>query len=142
MQSPSRRARRYAALMRVLAAFFAGAAAWVVVLAQLTAALHFALISHQVCADHGELVHGSLGVRHLQSHGHESAVTTGGPETEHDHCPLLSRRLERTAVLEVPGVRLPDVPCTLVCGVVNASGRVPTRGELLLSAPKQSPPIV
>jgi len=141
MQSASRRERRYVATLRALAAFATCGATWLVVLTQLTAALHFALISHEVCADHGELVHGSLGVRHLPSREHISVATTGGAEAEHDHCPLLSRRLERTAVLEVPGVRLPDVPCTLASSVVNASGHVPTRGELLLSAPKQSPPV-
>ncbi len=128
-------------MMRALAAFVSCGAAWAVVVAQLTTALHFALISHEVCADHGELVHGSPGVRHLRSRAHETVATTGAAQTEHEHCPLLSRRLERTAVLDVPGVRLPDVACTFVSGVVHASGRLPTRSELLLSAPKQSPPV-
>jgi hypothetical protein len=141
MQAPAVRERRYAATLQALVAYVSCAAAWAVVLAQLTAALHFALISHEVCAAHGELVHGSSRAHHRPARAHETAATTGGADAEHDHCPLLSRRLERTAVLAVPGVRLPDVACTLVSGVVAASGRVPTRGELLLAAPKQSPPV-
>ncbi len=141
MHSPSRRERRYAASARVLAAFVACGAAWVVVLAQLAAALHFALISHQICADHGELVHGASSVRRAATGTRHSVVAPGGADSDHDHCPLLSRRLERTAVLELPGIRVADVPFTLATGVVDASGRMPTRSELLLSAPKQSPPV-
>jgi hypothetical protein len=143
MQPLSRRERRYAPALRALAALVSCGAAWLLVLAQLTTALHFALISHEVCAAHGELVHRSSVTRRLPARAHEqgSSVTTGAADAEHDHCPLLSRRLERTAALDVPGVRLPDVPCTRVSGVVHADGRVPTRGERLLSAPKQSPPV-
>lgn len=141
MQSPSRCERRYAASVRVLAACVTCAAAWLVVVAQLATALHFALISHRICAEHGELEHGSASVQRPVVVRHGNVITTGGIASDHDHCPLLSRRIERAALLHTPGVRVPDVPFTLASAIVHANGRVPTRGELLLSAPKQSPPV-
>jgi hypothetical protein len=144
MLSRPRHVSRIAAPRRVLLALVTTVAAWLVVVSHLTTALHFALISHEICADHGELVHGSSGVHrgvNLDASARENAVALPGGEAEgHDHCPVLSRRIEHTAVLTGPSVRVPSA--AIERSPLNASrdGVVPSRSALLLAAPKQSPP--
>jgi hypothetical protein len=124
----------------VLLAVMTSASAWLVVLTHLTAALHFVLVSHEICADHGELVHRSASVHHAVIAARGTVATPGGEYAEDEHCPVFGRRLEQAAVLNAPGVRLPPIPFALVREFFHASERVPSRSELLLAAPKQSPP--
>jgi hypothetical protein len=131
---------RFATRARVFAAVVTTAAAWLVVLSQLTTALHFALISHEICAAHGELVHGSsLAPTHPRAEGSATALP-GGDKDCHEHCPVLSRRFEHTAVLDAPGVRLPPLALDSRAASFSPEAVVASRSELLLAAPKQSPP--
>ncbi len=115
--------------------------AWLVVLSHLASTLHFALISHEICADHGELVHGSAALEpHGEAHESGPAASPGDTHPGHDHCAELGRRNEHVAVLATPGLEI-------ACVVTHSEPRVdagtvvrPARSRLLLSAPKQSPP--
>lgn len=136
---------RIAAQKRVLLALMTTAAAWLVVVSHLTTALHFALISHEICADHGELVHGtSASHRRVNidpTKRENVAALPGGEEAGHDHCPVLSRRLEHTAILAGPSVRLSSVAPACTGVSATRDGAVPSRSARLLAAPKQSPPV-
>jgi hypothetical protein len=145
MPSRPRHVSRIAAQKRVLIALLTTAAAWLVVVSHLTTALHFALISHEVCAAHGELIHGtSASHRRVNvdpTRRENAAALPGGDEEGHDHCPVLSRRLEHSAILAAPSVRIASV--TPECAGVSATrdGVIPSRSVRLLTAPKQSPPV-
>ncbi len=144
MSSRPRSDNRVAAPWRALLALATTAAAWLVVLSHLTTALHFALISHEICSAHGELVHGSNAAHARVSAGastrEKAAVLPAGDEEGHDHCPLLSRRYEHTAVLAAPNVRMASAPLERVAVITQRDGIAPSRCALLLAAPKQSPP--
>jgi hypothetical protein len=145
MPSRPRPDPRIASPARALLTLATTAAAWLVVLSYLTTALHFALISHRICAVHGELVHASS-----TPHAHVSssastrdgaAALPGGEEEGHDHCTLLSRRYEHTALLAAPSARTiaPALERLTIDGQRDAAA--PSRSALLLAAPKQSPPV-
>jgi hypothetical protein len=144
MSSRPRPANRIAAVWRVLLALATTAVTWLVVVSHLTTALHFALISHEVCAAHGELVHGSSPVHarpgSRASTGENAAVLPGAEEEGHEHCPVLSRRHEHTAVLAQPCVRVASAAPECAAVIAKRDGVAPSRGALLLAAPKQSPP--
>jgi hypothetical protein len=136
---------RVAAPWRALLALATTAAAWLVVVTHLTTALHFALISHEICAAHGELVHGSNAVHARVSSGastrENAAALPAGDEEGHEHCPVLSRRYEHTAVLAAPSVRMASAALERVAVITQRDGIAPSRCRLLLAAPKQSPPV-
>lgn len=144
MPSRPRPANRIAALRRVLLVLATTGATWLLVVSHLTTALHFALIPHEVCAIHGELVHGSSPVHARTSSGastrENAAVLPGAEEAGHEHCPVLSRRHEHTAVLAQPGVRVASAAPDCAAVITKRDGVAPSRGALLLAAPKQSPP--
>lgn len=127
---------------RVLLGLAVVLAAWVVVLAQLASTLHFALISHEVCAQHGELLHRASGLASHPSH-HEpgAAALPAGAGAEHDHCPLLGHRHDQAAVLASPRLELAPPTATLAAAGREGLTLTPSRARLLLSAPKQSPPV-
>jgi hypothetical protein len=132
---------RSSAPSRLFAALVASAAAWLVVLCQLTTALHFALISHHFCAVHGELVHGAAVERQPARADAGAEATPGGTKESDEHCPLLSRKLEHAALVAIPNHRLPPAPIERTVAVATSDGVVASRSELLLAAPKQSPPV-
>lgn len=129
------------ACARVVLGLAAAAVAWVVVLAQLASTLHFALISHEVCAIHGELVHRATAVgEHGVHHATGSAALPGRGDVDDEHCPLLGRPHDELALLAAPRPEI--APASLAFETAGAAGVViaPTRALLLLAAPKQSPP--
>lgn len=125
---------------RLLLGVLTGVGTWLVVLSHLAASLHFALISHEVCAAHGELVHASAAHERLPPAGRHSAVT-GAAHAEHEHCPLVGRRHESLAFAPAPRAPVVAPPeATQLLRVPDTSSK-PSRAALLLSAPKQSPPV-
>jgi hypothetical protein len=120
----------------VLTAFVA----WLGVFAHLAGTLHFALISHEICADHGELVHraSASGLKQHRSNGPVAAPSSAGEE--HDHCPVAGRRHEHVTVGEARAVHVAPAPLALTPAVARAASVAPSRAALLLAAPKQSPP--
>jgi hypothetical protein len=125
---------------RVLATFLTTLAAWLVVACQLSTALHFALISHHYCAAHGELVHGVAVAAEPTEAAADPSALPGGQQESDDHCPVLSRRVDRVAIVGATSDRLPPVPIACALPAVERDVLVVSRGELLLTAPKQSPP--
>ncbi len=112
---------------------------------QVLPALHFMLVAHRVCAEHGETLHASDA-----SEAVDFAGVTGGeaelllkpsPESEHEHehCSVLGVGRSAHALLRAGGSRL---------GSLGAEERLDVAGEraahvdiaLLLYAPKLAPP--
>jgi hypothetical protein len=141
MHRRARRTRRLAASVRVLTALVTTAAAWLVAVTHLATALHFALISHHYCAAHGELVHGASVMPRPAHADPGTAALPGGEQDNDDHCPVLSRRVEHAAVIAARGDRLSQAPVERTVAGSERDGSVASRSELLLAAPKQSPPV-
>ncbi|HEV8548767.1 MAG TPA: hypothetical protein VGQ57_07065 [Polyangiaceae bacterium] len=119
---------------------FSAFVAWLVVLAHLTSTLHFALISHEVCAAHGELVHAQrrAALAH-PANGHESAALPGDADPAHDHCPLVGSRHEHATLVAAPDFVTASAPHLAALSAPGVQVH-PSRAALLLAAPKQSPP--
>jgi hypothetical protein len=140
MQGRARRQRTFAASMRVLVALLATAAGWLVALSHLTAALHFALVSHEICQDHGELVHAGSHAERRAPSGRRAAALPASAHADHDHCPLWTRRLEQAAVFDAPSLQVsPAAPAPGRVALADVAS-TPSRARRLLTAPKQSPP--
>jgi hypothetical protein len=114
--------------------------AWLSVLAHLAGTLHFALISHEICADHGELVHRAEAPSGERHHARGPAALPAGEHQAHDHCPLVGRRHDQVAVAAPPTVQIVAAPVALAPAVSEGRTSAPSRAALLLTAPKQSPP--
>jgi hypothetical protein len=105
---------------------------------------HFALVTHHVCATHGELVHDD-------EHSHGLEAPAPGPEApsfnaqaeteeEHDHCSLFARQKDQVACRGETTVLLaPATPSTQTGHRLDVSP--PSGGALLALAPKTSPPV-
>jgi hypothetical protein len=113
--------------------------------------LHFVIVPHEICTEHGRLVHGHESVDHdhgdathrLVVHVHSDGAAlsaTGSPHAAsgHEHCAL--------DLHQPPAGRLDDRPSGIESDAVQqgfvAAGIVhfETRKALILGAPKQSPP--
>ena len=137
----SRRPARSLAAPRVFAlGVLTAFVAWLGVVAHLAGTLHFALISHEICADHGELVHRASASGAEHHHARGPVATPSGADDEHDHCPVAGRRHDQLAVGEAPVVQVAEAPVALAPSVSTGALVVPSRAALLLAAPKQSPP--
>lgn len=140
MHRRTRRVSRSAVTARVLATLLTTLAAWLVVVCQLSTALHFALISHHYCAAHGELVHGAAAAPEPARLATDTSALPGGEQESDDHCPVLSRRVDHVAIVGATCARLPPVPIARALATPERDFLVVSRSELLLTAPKQSPP--
>jgi len=120
----------------VLAAFVA----WLGVLAHLAGTLHFALISHEICAAHGELVHRAAAAEGEHHHARGPVATPSSDGDEHDHCPVAGRRHDHASVGEARDVHVAQAPVAGAPTVAEGTPVAPSRAALLLTAPKQSPP--
>jgi hypothetical protein len=126
------------------------ALAWVALvcaLGHLGGALHFALVEHVVCIEHGALVH----VDAEHDHGGEASGAPGhldgwaarpahdADAHEHDHCPLATEdRVGGIRVVSAQGNAL-DLPAVALLSGLDEAGFPPT-GTLYGLAPKTSPP--
>jgi hypothetical protein len=141
----TRTRRRSRASARLAASVLGALAAWLIAGTHLASSLHFALVSHQVCAAHGELEH----VDSAHAGGeHAHGVADPGPayrgaadDVEHRQCGLLGAPREELAV--APPARLSVAPAARLASkpAPTAAAPAPTRADLLLVAPKQSPPV-
>jgi hypothetical protein len=141
MQVAPRHRKSLAVSTRALVALLTTCAAWLVAFSQGAAMLHFALVSHEICADHGEVVHAG-------STRHSASAFASGPaaraaldHAEHDHCPLLGRRAEHASLSGAPSATLSALAVGSSPPAAAATDIAPSRAELLLAAPKQSPPV-
>ena len=127
---------------RAKLALFMALVACLLVGAQLTSALHFVLVPHELCAEHGTFEHTAEHaprVRHSAPR-HGTSIDSSASTSAHEECQLLARRGDRLAVVprtELAFLRLPlaterRLPPTATAAYCAA--------DLLLIAPKQSPP--
>ena len=132
-------------LARRRVAFRALATALAVLLlgGQALSLLHEIIVPHEVCAEHGELVHSSshalAGVsRHAQPVNSISA--SNAPQAhEHDHCTVATRRVEQLAApLEQSTYHI--AIDSITAGIGEAETASAVGPPLLQLAPKQSPP--
>ncbi|HEY3494425.1 MAG TPA: hypothetical protein VGK73_07060 [Polyangiaceae bacterium] len=125
-------------LLGALAAF----AVWLVAGAHVASTLHFALVSHRICAEHGALEHGhEAEAEHAQPKAPaHAALQSGSDEAEHEHCPLIARPHEELALAAPARFEIASAPRAAPSPVQRASAPAPARDALLLFAPKQSPP--
>lgn len=121
-------------------ALFAAFVALLVYGAQLA---HWVLLSHEICASHGEIVHDDDHGEHEAASGeaprHASELTqSGGDEEEHDHCTALAN--ETTGCI----VDAPTLSASLSWQLVATSPTISALvvERLYLLAPKTSPPSV
>jgi hypothetical protein len=128
------------ALARLALGLAAVTVAWVVVLAQLATTLHFSLISHEICAAHGELLHAAPAPSEHPRHHSAGTAVLPGADAEHDHCPLLGRRHDHTALVAPPSVELAPGVAALAPNGGEGERVELSRALILLTAPKQSPP--
>jgi hypothetical protein len=117
--------------------------AWAVAGSQLGTSLHFAAISHEICDEHGELVHAEAHADgHHAAHAEDAtAVSDRASEHAHEHCSAFARPEDKAS--------LATRPCVEIAGLAAADvGRLPGRAGVfvaasarLLAAPKTSPPV-
>jgi hypothetical protein len=108
--------------------------------AQILPALHFALVVHRVCAEHGELLHESAPVaRQVAPAETSSVVARDGVSHEHEHCGVLAAS-ESSAAL-VPAASHVTAPSAAGASVGLGRARAAhVRIALLAYAPKLAPP--
>jgi hypothetical protein len=141
----SRRALTTSALakLRVVVRSFGLLAACLVVVAQLANTLHFALVPHHLCLEHGRFEHEdhagpSAGVRQAREHG--VALEAGG-EDEHEECRVLARRSESLAIAPASSLDAARVAITVERVSISDEPLLKASAVVLLFAPKQSPPV-
>jgi hypothetical protein len=102
---------------------------------------HMALISHAVCAAHGEVTHGeehaSAGPSH-DGRDHESGTAADAPNGEHEHCSGVAT--SGGALAEVPSPVLVRSLVTPEAIDPLARSRTTATQRLYRLAPKTSPP--
>lgn len=117
--------------------------AWAVAATQLGSSLHFALISHEICDEHGELVHtGEHGSEHHAEHDHKAtAVSDGASEHAHEHCGVFGRPDDKAVVASPPSLEIVAQLTHAVAWQPSSAPVVATQSTRLLAAPKTSPPV-
>ena len=107
--------------------------------AQVLPALHFALVVHRVCAEHGELVHEPASVAREAAPVEASVVARDGVSHEHEHCEVLAAPGSFAAL--VPAAAEAAAPGALSFSVGFGRARAAhMRIALLAYAPKLAPP--
>lgn len=137
--TPVRRSRRprltrFPAWLRLFCAF----AILLVAGEHTLASLHQALTPHELCEEHGELVHAEHEPADV-AHGESSALDAGPQaEAEHHHCGIVPAAPTR-APAATPGSDCAVASATLV-QVRGPSERAVVSIDVLAFAPKLSPP--
>lgn len=128
------------AQLRALAAFIALLLSG----SSLAQTVHFLLIPHAICAEHGELVElGGQADAHHEPHEASRSVAIsehGEADAGHDHCEVLARSERELSLPPIASFELPAAPRSLeqALPVVEESAR--HARPLLDVAPKTSPP--
>jgi hypothetical protein len=130
--------------VRELLPLLAALLALLLVNAHLAQNLHFALISHQICSEHGDLVHASEQGPHAQQPSRlvTAELRARGAHPEHDHCLFLANAPDKIAIC--PASALEIASASPDSGSIREGGvsHEPWGADILLVAPKQSPPCV
>jgi hypothetical protein len=109
--------------------------------AQLGAAAHFAVVRHEVCAEHGELVHPDGGVHAAAPRGASAFPALTASEARgghgHDHCVVVGTRRQALAASRAEFTCLERDDGRVLPSAALAPPPCEARFRL---APKQSPP--
>lgn len=143
MKRAARRAKSVKPRARLLLGVLGAFVAWLAVGTHVASSLHFALVSHRLCAEHGTLEHAhtaelSSTAERTRTH---AALRSAGDEAEHEHCQLLARPHETLAVPNSARLTVAAPPRVATSTIEAASAPDVAREALLLLAPKQSPPV-
>jgi hypothetical protein len=114
------------------------------VVGQLTALFHFALVQHDVCSDHGELMHaGDAPAAAAAAIAREPLAVPGDADhgLAHEHCNSLARPSESAAVADAAAGFAIVAPPEGRQAVNSYAARARSRLTALVVAPKQSPPL-
>lgn len=104
--------------------------------------LHFTLVQHEMCAEHGELRHSDgplLKSAHSASSHASSVEATASVEHEHEHCAVLATSSLRATSASRTDAELAPAPQARALQVSRADSAHPSL-ELLSYAPKLAPP--
>jgi hypothetical protein len=127
---------RFPAWIRVLSVF----AVSLIAGEHALASLHQALTPHELCAEHGELVHADHALAGNEAaHGTTPAVDAAPQaEPEHHHCGVIPTAPARASVVA------PGGECTVGAGALSSTTSPCERAvfsvDVLAFAPKASPP--
>ncbi len=108
---------------------------------QLWMALHFSLVEHAICAEHGALVHVSRSVPQapVQERSGDQRALPSPALLSHGHCTAPPAVAQRQ--VEAPSAEVPPAPWVAAHEVVDLGpGALATSIALLSLAPKLSPP--
>jgi hypothetical protein len=117
--------------------------AWAVGSSQLGTSLHFAAISHEICDEHGELVHAEAhGDGHHTAHAEEATVVSDhASDHGHEHCGVFARPEDDASLATPPGVEISAPAATDVAWLPARVRVFVAASARLLAAPKTSPPV-
>ncbi len=110
---------------------------------QFSSLAHWTLVTHSTCAEHGELVHeGEAGHAAAPVQGFDApsfrSSEASAEDHGHDHCTALSERRDQAVLAaQAHSIQAPASYTAITCEGRSAY----VRTDLLLSAPKQSPPV-
>jgi hypothetical protein len=111
-------------------------------LGYLVPALHFTLIQHEICAEHGELRHGEASAVGSERSAPSDASSLEGAarvEHEHEHCAVLATSSLRANITSRSAALLAPAPRACVSDISRAAAAHPSLA-LLHYAPKLAPP--
>lgn len=102
-------------------------------------ALHFALVAHRLCAEHGELVHEVAPAPAPDSKATGPALVAAAGGHEHEHCGVPA--VPATGVATIPASRCAArAPAALQAAVAEGERPAHLAVALLAYAPKLAPP--
>ena len=108
----------------------------------LVPALHFSLVQHEICPEHGELRHSYGATLNTErSASQQGAVLNAAAriEHEHEHCAVLATSSSRATSAPRPEIAL-AAPAATVVGEISPTNVAHPSLELLFYAPKLPPP--
>lgn len=137
--------RSQARLHKAARDVFLVAAALLLLGAQAFSTLHFVLVPHHLCAEHGVLEDGGASVSNAAHDVTHEATTSAeaqpqGDQDEHDVCSVATRQ-EHAVLLERPALALTVLGEARLTSADTGVARACDRAALLSSAPKTSPPV-
>jgi len=117
--------------------------AWAIAGSQLGSSLHFAVISHEICDEHGELVHaGEHASAHQSARDHQAtSVSEGASAHAHEHCSHFGRPEDKAILASPPAVEIVSPAAREVAWQPHRDSVVVAQSTRLLAAPKTSPPV-
>jgi hypothetical protein len=121
------------------------AAALLLLGAQAFSTLHYVLVPHHLCAEHGVLEDGGASVTSAAHDATHEATTSAeaqpqSDQDEHDVCSVATRQ-EHAVLLERPVLALTTLSEAQLPSAYTGVALVCDRAALLSSAPKTSPPL-